>query len=162
MTVLTDRFVRQSYPGLNELEERLTRQYLRQSDGDVERLETQVRLGPGELLPDFRPDTFREAWRESSKFKVDLVVDRGSSIELVELKDFIRTSHLGQLLSYRYWFSVERSPDAPVRLVAVADDINPSAVQPGRFHNVSFHLTTQDGRDHFDAGLDAAPPFDRL
>lgn len=162
MAVLQDRFVRTAYPGLNDFEERIAREYLDDVDRDIQRVETQVHVGPGELLPDFRPDDFRAAWRESSKFKIDLVVNTSGLIELVEIKDFIRTSHLGQLLSYRYWFSSERDPQDPVQLVATAEDINPGAVQPGRFHGLEFRLFTPQGIRHFQQGLDANPPFDRL
>jgi len=160
--VIPEPFIRPSYRGLNDAEEDLLRQYLRNEVGDVVGLETQIRVGPGEVLPDSRPDQFREAWRNSSKFKIDALVETPGEFLLVELKDFIRSSHLGQLLSYRYWLSVERSLDQPVRTVAVAPDLNPGAVQPAQFHNVDLVPLSLQGERHLQQGLEAAPPFDDL
>lgn len=159
MPVIPEPHIRASYRGLNSFEEQMLQTFLRQQDLDTQRLETQLRLGPGEQLPESQPESFRKQWQQSSKLKLDALVDTGSRILLLEIKDFIRTSHLGQLLSYRYWFDVEHSPESPVELWAVAEDINPSSVQPGRFHNLNFHLTTPEGTAHFTQGLNAQPPF---
>jgi len=160
MATIPEPFIRSSYSGLNEFEERMLPKYLRQVEGDIQRLQTQVHVGPGELLPESFRDSFRRSWRESSKFKIDAVVETDSAVQLVEIKDFIRTSHLGQLLSYHYWYGLERDPQKPLQLFAVAEDINPSAVQPTRFQGVEIVVTTPEGRDHFQQGLDAAPPFE--
>jgi len=145
---------------LNDAEQDLLRTYLRESEPEVVGLETQIRVGPGELLPESRPERFREAWRESSKFKIDAVVERPSVVELVELKDLIRNSGLGQLLSYRYWYEIEHDLDKPIRLTLTAPDINPTAVQPVRFHDVNLFLQTAEGRRHLQQGVEAQPPFD--
>lgn len=160
MPRIPEPFIRRDYRGLNDEEDRLLRELLRRRDDPIDRLETQVRVGPGELLPDDQPDAFRRSWQESSKFKIDAIVQGGGLIQLVELKDLLRTSHLGQLLSYRYWHSLERDPQDPVQPVGVAPDVNPGAVQPARFHNVELVPLTQAGVRHFQQGLEAAPPFD--
>jgi len=159
MPTIPEPFVRTDYRGLNDAEDSLLRAFLQDQDLEIQSLETQIRVGPGEQLPEYQPESFRRSWQESSKFKIDAAVELPGEIRLVELKDFIRTSHLGQLLSYRYWFGVERSPDKPVSLTVTAPDINPSAVQPTRFHGVSLHLQSQQGQRHLQQGLDAAPPF---
>lgn len=160
MATIPEPFVRQDYRGLKASEDDLLRTYLTQAEVDVVGLETNVSVGPGETLPEAQPESFRRAWRESSKFKIDAVVETPGSIEIVELKDFIRTAHLGQMLSYRYWFTVERNPNKPVELVVTAPDVNPGAVQPSRFHGLRLHLQTQQGIRHWQEGLDASPPFE--
>jgi len=160
MPVIPEPYIRADYRGLTDFEDRILARYLQNLDEDVNRLETQVRVGPGELLPESYRDNFRRSWRESSKFKIDAAITTESVIQLVEIKDLIRTSHLGQLLSYRYWYEVERETDRPVQLHAVAEDINPSAVQPTRFYGISLHLTTAEGMRHYQHGLEAQPPFD--
>ena len=159
MATVPEPFLRQTYPGLNEAEDRLLREYLQRIDEDVVALETQVRVGPGERLSEAERDSFRRSWQESSKFKIDAVVTTESAIRLVELKDLIRTSYLGQLRSYRYWYEVERETDKPLELWVVAEDVNPSAVQPGRFDRVNMVLLSAEGQRHFEQGLEATPPF---
>lgn len=162
MPVIPEPYLRETYNGLNDTEATLLRQYLAQSDEEVRRLETQLKVGPGELLPEARPDSFRRSWRESSKLKIDAVVERPSRYDIVELKDFGRTSFLGQLLMYRYWYEIEYDPDKPLQLVLVTPDVNPSAVQPSRFNGVRLVLLEPDGRSHYQQGLDASPPFEGL
>jgi len=153
-------FIRPDYRGLNSAEDDLLRVYLRSRDDEIRGLQTQVRVGPGELLPESRPDEFRRSWQQSSKFKIDAVVERPSVVELVELKDFIRTPHIGQLLSYRYWYELEFDPDKPIQLWATSPDINPSAVQPTRFEGINMFMQSREGERHFEQGLQAQPPFD--
>jgi hypothetical protein len=162
MPRITEPFIRPNYRGLNDAEDKLLRSYLRDQDDEVRGLETQVRVGPGEVLPESRPDKFREAWRESSKFRIDALIEYGGRFEVVELKDFIRSSHLGQVLSYRYWLSTERSLDKPLQVVATAPDMNPGAVQPAQFHGVELVPQSLDGERHKQQGLSAQPPFDDL
>lgn len=160
MPRIPEPFIRQDYRGLNDAEDDLLRTYLRQRDAPIVGLETQLILGPGEQLSEAQPESFRRSWQESSKFKLDALVERPGAIELVELKDFIRTSSLGQILSYRYWFEVERDVNKPVELWVTAPDVNPSAVQPHQFHGVSLHLQDQIGRVHAAQGRQASPPFE--
>jgi hypothetical protein len=160
MPVIPEPFLRSDYDGLNTTESDILRKFLRRRDEPVRRLETQVRVGPGELLPEAQPESFRKSWRESSKLKIDAVIERPSTYEIVELKDFGRTSFLGQLLMYRYWFELERDLDKPVELYLATFDVNPSAVQPSRFEGVQMVLLSAEGRDHFAQGAEAVPPFD--
>jgi hypothetical protein len=152
----------QQYRGLNSAESDILRRYLGELDAEVRRLRTQIKLGPGELPPESQPDALRRQWRESSKLKVDAVVELQGDTQLVELKDLVRTSALGQLLCYRYWFRIERDPEFPVSLHAAAPDINPSAVQPYRNAGVAIHPQSPDGRRHLQQGIAASPPFDGL
>lgn len=160
MPLIPEPHLRTEYNGLNTTEGEILRKYLRKRDEPVRRLETQVRVGPGEQLPEVQPESFRKSWRESSKLKIDAVIERPSTWELVELKDFGRTSFLGQLLMYRYWFELERDLDKPIELYLATFDINPSAVQPSRFEGAETVLLTADGREHLRQGIEAVPPFD--
>lgn len=159
MVVIPEPFIRPNYRGLKDSEDDLLRQYLQRADLDIVGLETHVNLGPGETLPQFTREELREGWRKASQLKADAIVETKSSFVIVELKDFIRTSGLGQALAYRYWFTQERQPNKPVRMVVTAPDINPSAVQPFQQAQVKPVLLSQEGRRHFQAGLEASPPF---
>jgi len=159
MAIIPEPFVRSNYRGLNDAEDDLLRKYLMETDGEVQSLETNINLGPGESLPEFQDDRLREGWQKASQLKADALVERPGEFEVVELKDFIRTSHLGQTLSYRYWLSVERDLDKPLRAVATAPDLNPSAVQPAKFHGVTLVPLSSQGRVRFERGETAAPPF---
>lgn len=159
MPTIPEPFVRQDYRGLNDAEDGLLRTYLRQREGDVTGLQTAVHLGPGEDVGEAQPDAFRRSWRESSKLKADAIVERPGVIEVVELKDFLRTSALGQALSYRYWYTAERQPTKPVQMWVTAPDVNPSVVQPLAFHDVHVHVQTAEGQRHLQQGQTANPPF---
>lgn len=162
MPVIAEPFIRENYVGLNDAEDDLLRKYLLQRDLDVQSMETQISLGPGEELPESLPDAERRQWQESSKLKLDVLVERPSVYEVIELKDFVRTSALGQLMSYRYWLEIERDLQKPLRLWAVAPDMNPSAAQPYRQAGVSIHMLEPEGRRHLQQGLEAQPPFEIL
>jgi hypothetical protein len=157
---IPEPYIRGQYRGLNDAEDDYLRAYLRAGEEEIRGLRTQVRVGPGELLPESQPEMFRRSWQESSKYKIDAVVERPSVVELVELKDLIRNSGLGQLLSYRYWYEIEYDLDKPLRLTLTAPDINPTAVQPVRFHDINLFLQTAEGRRHLQQGAEAQPPFD--
>jgi len=159
MAVIQEPYLRQEYRGLNSAESDLLRRYLRRQDSPVDRLETQVRLGPGERLPDSRPDSLRRSWQESSKLKLDVLVTRRESVEVIELKEHLRTSHIGQLLSYRYWLSIQRDFGVPMELVAVAPDLNPSTVQPTRQAGIELVPLDPSGERHLRQGESAQPPF---
>jgi len=162
MPTIPEPYLRDTYRGLNEAEADILRTFLATQDDEIRSLQTQVKVGPGELLPETDPDSFRRSWRESSKLKIDAVVERPDRYDIVELKDFGRTSYLGQLLMYRYWYEIEYDPDKPLQLWIATPDVNPSSVQPTRFHGVQFAVQSPEGRDHYEQGLQAQPPFDGL
>jgi len=159
MARIPEPFIRQDYRGLNTAEDKLLRQYLQGKEAEIQSLETVIELGPGELLPADQADSLRRGWQRQSKFKADAVVELPGLIEIVELKDFIRSGHLGQMLSYRYWYSIERDPSKPVQAVVTSPDINPSAVQPTRFHGVEIDMQSLGGERHLAQGEAAQPPF---
>jgi hypothetical protein len=162
MPTIPDPLLRQDYAGLNSAESDLLRGYLRDLESPVDTLKTQLKVAPGELPPESRPDALRRQWRESSKFKIDALVMTDSEVQIIELKDLARTSALGQLLCYRYWYELEREPSQPVSLHCVATEVNPGAVQPYRFNGAEIHPQTADGRRHYQQGLNAQPPFTGL
>lgn len=159
MVQVPEPFIRNDYPGLKTSEDDLLRKFLRETNPDIRGIETHVNLGPGEVLPEFSREELREGWRKASQLKADAIVETPQEFRIVELKDFIITSGLGQLLSYRYWFELERSPNKPITLWVTAPDLNPSAVQPYRAMTVSIVPLTQAGQRHLTAGRNARPPF---
>lgn len=159
MVRINPPFLKQRYRGLKSAESDLLRRYLDQVEVDIRGLETHIRLGPGEQQAEFVRDELRRAWQAASQLKADALLETPAEYRIVELKDQIRTSALGQLLAYRYWLQIERDLDKPVALVVTSDDLNPSIVQPFRFHEIRLVPLTQAGIDHLDAGLTASPPF---
>lgn len=159
MPIINPPFRKQRYAGLNTAEATLLRQYLAQLETEVRGLETHIPLGPGETQAEFVREEYRRAWQFSSQLKLDALIETPSEYHLVELKDLIRTSALGQLLCYRYWLQIERDLEKPVRLVATSEELNPSVVQPYRQHNVELVPLSQDALTRLEAGLTAEPPF---
>jgi len=136
MPTITDDFIRDTYPGLNEGEDELIRKYIRKQQPDIEKLETNVPLGPGELRDDFVLEGLRKSWQRASQLKADVLVHTRTELFLVELKDHIRTSALGQLQCYEFWLSRQRDIERPIVRQAVAEVINPSAIGPYKAKNV--------------------------
>jgi len=160
MAVIPEPFIRENYRGLNDEESNLLRDFLLDQDREILSLETRVVVGPGEQLDDSQPESFRRSWQESSKFKIDAAVELPGEIRLVELKDFGRTSFLGQLLMYDFWLEVERDFDKPKRLWLSTPDLNPSSVQPTQFQGVQIHVQSPIGEKHLRQGEEAQPPFE--
>jgi len=160
MPVIPEPHLRANYRGLNVEESDLLRSFLQDQDREIQTLETRVVVGPGEQLSDAQPESFRRSWQESSKLKIDAIVEREGVWQVVELKDFGRTSFLGQLLMYRYWLQIEREFNKPLRLWLSTPDLNPSSVQPSEFHGVNIHVQSPIGEQHLIQGQQAQPPFE--
>jgi len=152
MVRLTERFRRSNYPGLNDAEDNLVRKYIDQEDPDIEALETNIPLGPGEILEDFVNDALRKSWANTSQFKLDLLIEEPGQVLAIELKDHVRTSALGQALSYRYWLERQRDFGKPIVPQTAAEVVNPSAVGPHKAHNVEIVPLTDRARDMVEQG----------
>ena len=66
-----------------------------------------------------------EVWRHLKQERIDAVVFTENEIILVEIKDVVRKSAIGQLIHYKKRFEEEYKPDKPIRLQIVAGEDDP-------------------------------------
>lgn len=132
MTEVPNPRFRRQYPGMNEFETRIIRQYLEEAHaGEDVTLFTNVPIGSGEPKPDLPPE-FRRMAEELSRLRADAVVERGDRTEIVEVKPRIRTTGLGQLRLYRRVGSDEVQLDEDSILVLVGTRAHDEVVEPLR------------------------------
>ena len=155
MPIIPEPYFRTAYRGLNEFEEDMLREYLRREEPDITRLETRVRVGPGDRIDRPAPEALKEAWRQQTQFKIDVLMWTESVVRVLEIKDHIRSSALGQPLAYEFWLRAERSFDMPLRLEVAAPSINPTAVRPLRFRNIRVVPLSAEAEAKKQLGLEA-------
>lgn len=117
---------RRFFPGLIPIEADLWRAWLRDHEGDYDRFEYNVHVGQGVNVP-ARPLTddpeldarLREAYRQWTQKKIDVVGFRGPSYTIFEVEERPGTRALGQLLTYRRLLNAQRPPTAPTFLALV-------------------------------------------
>lgn len=113
-------FMRDRYPGLRKEESRLLRGYLFDVGTDsIERLRTQVEVGPGEDVPGLDQE-FREMAFRLSRWKIDAVIDYPGRTDLIELKSRATHTSLGQVVGYAYYLGQLDEERTNPRLLVVA------------------------------------------
>lgn len=86
--------------GGNRIETAVAQQYLIAHANDYDRVELNVGLGPGlDLGPGFEP-WVQKAATASTKPRADMILYSGNTPTIVEVKDRISPSVMGQLLTY--------------------------------------------------------------
>ena len=101
MTRVPQPRLRRQYPGMNSSETKIIRGYIRGVHGDEDiTLRTNVPIGEGKEITDL-PENFRRMARELSRLRADAVIQRADRTELIEVKQRIRTTGLGQLNLYK-------------------------------------------------------------
>jgi hypothetical protein len=146
MTEVDRPYIRQSYPGLRDEEARLLRGYLEDtSTEDISRLRTQVRVGEGEIITGV-PDEFATLANDLSKLKIDVVVDRLETTEIVELKSRLRNSFIGQLVTYSNLLGADPEERSTFRLVGVGFRAHPDIRDGTAGTGVRIHLVPRADR----------------
>jgi len=149
MTRVPNPRVRRQYPGMNSSETQIIRGYLREvyPEEQIE-LFTNVPIGSGKAVPDLPPE-FQRMARELSRLRADAVVEIGDRTEIVEVKQRIRTTGLGQLNLYNLVGSdeVELPPDAT--LVLLGTRVHDEVAEPLRQLGIVVHVIPDS----------ALPPF---
>lgn len=94
-----------------------------------DRVEFNVGLGPGISLPAGTPANYQKAANLSSKPRADIIVYRPYTAGIVELKERIRGSALGQVLTYAHMLAADR-PDLVQIYKTVAGAAILEGIQP--------------------------------
>jgi hypothetical protein len=86
--------------GGDQIETAVAKAYLTAHIADFDRVEFNVRLGPGDDPGITYPDYIRKMAIANSQLKADMVCYRGDVPTIVEVKDRAKPSVLGQILTY--------------------------------------------------------------
>jgi len=68
--------------------------------------------------------------------RIDIVVEFDSEIWLVEVKDKLRPSGIGELFTYLYWYKKLYKPTKPVRLVYVVHERDVMIEEVCKYYNI--------------------------
>ena len=72
--------------------------------------------------------------------RIDIVVEFPTEIWIVEVKDKLRPSGLGELYFYQYWYKKIYKPEKPVKLVYVAERDDVMVHEYCDRHNITVYL----------------------
>jgi hypothetical protein len=140
MTRVPQPRVRRNYPGMNSSETKIIRGYIREVHGDEDiDLFTNVPIGTGKAVSDL-PENFRRMARELSRLRADAVLKRGDRTEIIEVKQRIRTTGLGQLNLYNLVKSPEVDIPDDATLVLLGTRVHDEVAEPLRQLGVVVHV----------------------
>lgn len=140
MTRVPQPRLRRQYPGMNSSETKIIRGYIREVHGDEDiTLRTNVPIGEGKEITDL-PENFRRMARELSRLRADAVIQRDDRTELIEVKQRIRTTGLGQLNLYKLVKSPEVELPDDTQLVLLGTRIHDEVAEPLRQLGVVVHV----------------------
>jgi len=125
---------------MRESEAAVWERFLRQLPWPALDIEYDVRLGEGTVLPPETPEWVQRMAYQLSTKRVDAVVTTSERIYLVEVKDRISFSALGQLLGYRSLFMAERRPTRTVSMVVVGEILAPDVAGVLSEHGIEVFL----------------------
>jgi hypothetical protein len=114
--------------GGDAIESAVAKAYLTKHVDDFDRVDINVGLGPGVTLPYGTPDYVQKCASASSRLRADMVLYRGSTATIVEVKDRIYPAVLGQLISYWHLLTEENPQLIQVYKVAAGQTIQPGLI----------------------------------
>lgn len=117
------------FPHMKEGESEIWERFLENLPWRPTRIEYDVRLGEGAMLPEGTPDWVRDMAFALSTKRVDVVVTTTARIYIVEVKVRASLSAVGQLLGYEVLYRRQFGAGPGLTLVLVAEVVAPD-VQP--------------------------------
>jgi hypothetical protein len=114
---------RSKFPGLRPAEAAVLKDWLALHEGEYQRIDYNVRVGPGvDPGSDVAP-AIRTNFIQSTQLRIDAVVWNGDSATLIEVKDRATPGAIGQLLTYsHYWQQSNRDAGVPKLLIIARSD----------------------------------------
>lgn len=105
-------------PGSTPQESAIGRAWLRKHAGDYDSVEFNVRVGQGVGLPPGTPQYVGLAAYASTTKRIDIVAHRGTSVDIVELKEVLGLGAIGQLIGYSHLYLADHPATGHVGLIA--------------------------------------------
>ena len=118
----------------------LARTWLTIHSSDYDSAQTNFLVGNGYDPGETYPAPYRSMVIRVSRRRIDIVATKGSQPTLVELKDQIGLSALGQLIGYRKLFSDLNPSYPPASLLAVGWSIGPDVGNALKSAGVNYEL----------------------
>jgi hypothetical protein len=109
--------------GGNAIETAVAKAYLAKHIEDFDRVEFNVGLGPGITLPAGTPAYVQKSATEGTKLRADMVLYRGNTATIVEVKGRIYSAVMGQLLTYWHMLTEDNPKLLQVYKVAAGQTI---------------------------------------
>jgi len=104
--------------GSTAQESAIGRAWLRAHANDYDSVEFNVRVGKGVGLPPGTPEYVGLAAYAGTTKRIDIVAHRGSSIDIVELKEVLGLGAIGQLLGYAHLYLADHPQTGHVGMIA--------------------------------------------
>lgn len=128
------------FPQMPVLESYVAREWIKANIDNLDAIDFNVRLGDGlDLGPNYDDATRLQAKLLSQK-RADIVARIGDTVTLVEVKDRLSLSAMGQLLGYRTLYQLAHPEVAEVKLLAIGRDASQDVPEVLRAHGVSVQL----------------------
>lgn len=125
------------YPQMGPKESQIWTYFLEKIDwDDIEYIEYAVRVGPPYVLSMALSESERRMVEAVTRLRIDAVVHRKSSIWLVEVKEVVSTSAIGQMVSYYHYYVQEHKPMKPVYIAVVAEDYKVAVVDVAKRYGI--------------------------
>ena len=131
---------RVTYPAMLPREIAVWRAWLALHQGEYDRFDYNVRVGPGYDPGPGVAQYVRDSAKASTRQRIDAVAYRGDSVLIVEVKDRAGLSALGQLLGYSTHYRRENPVSSPPKLLLVARDLAPGVAEALQAHGVPFEI----------------------
>lgn len=89
-----------------------------------DRIYYNVRIGPARESAEYLPLQIRTMWSQINAKRVDLVIERGDTWIIVEVRHLATSAVLGRLLMYERLWHMDR-PEAKLELALITDWLDP-------------------------------------
>jgi len=128
---------RRQYEQVNKIESAIARAWLVAHGAEYDAVEFNVRLGAGQQLgPEFS-DATRAAAQASTQKRADIVVTRAGQTTIIEIKERIGFSVLGQLLGYRALYLQDHPELTGIQLLAIGQSVRTDVEPVLREHGIA-------------------------
>lgn len=126
--------------GMVETEIAIMKRWIVAHAADFDRIEFEVRLGPGGDAPASWTDAQRAEYKHLTQRRADAIAWLGDHAAIIEVKSRLKPQDLGQLLSYR-WLFINDNPTLPhPRLIAIAIRGAEEVINTLRVHGIDVEL----------------------
>lgn len=105
-------------PGSTRQESAIGRAWLRAHANDYDSVEFNVRVGQGVGLPPGTSQYVGLAAYASTTKRIDIVAHRGSSVDVIELKEVLGLGAIGQLIGYSHLYLADHPATGHVGMIA--------------------------------------------
>jgi len=110
-----------SYPGLLPREILVLKSWLRLHEAEYDRFDYNIRIGTGFDPGPTVSDSMRQMAIANSQKRIDAAAFKGNEVTLIEVKDRVGFSAIGQLIGYMHMWQADHPNDPAPKLILVAN-----------------------------------------